>query len=147
MKPLPPVKRDSLGQLGDGAGISSGPNLHTVVGLGQSIDSIASGAGHTCALVLGGVKCWGDNQYGQLGNGTSTRSPVPVMAIPQGSGVISISAGTNRTCAAFGLAAADGRFVKCWGERGLVGLGDGEGPYYSHPVSLSTIFGSSFEGL
>jgi alpha-tubulin suppressor-like RCC1 family protein len=41
--------------------------------------ALAAGAAHTCAEKKDGtVWCWGDNTYGQLGNGTHTMSPLPV---------------------------------------------------------------------
>ncbi len=40
---------------------------------GVSAIAIATGFGHTCAIVTGGsIKCWGANQYGQLGIGDTT---------------------------------------------------------------------------
>src|SRR5213080_1880174 len=49
--------------------------------------AIATGDAHTCALTnAGGVKCWGFNQEGQLGDGTRVNRhvPVPVPALASG---------------------------------------------------------------
>jgi alpha-tubulin suppressor-like RCC1 family protein len=54
---------------------------------GISATAIAVGFDHTCAIVTGGgVKCWGRNDFGQLGIGSTTRqnSPVDVSLGPGG---------------------------------------------------------------
>lgn len=77
----------------------------------------SSREGHTCVVVANGtVKCWGQGNYGQLGNGSSSASTIPVAAtgINNAVRVYTSSSGysTNygRTCALL----AD-KTVKCWG--------------------------------
>ncbi|MFH1017002.1 MAG: invasin domain 3-containing protein [Pseudomonadota bacterium] len=75
-----------------------------------SVMKIVTGAFHTCALVSGGqIYCWGQNEKGQLGNGTQNRSayPAPVVDI---SNAVDLVAGWWHTCAI--LSTGD---VKCWG--------------------------------
>src|SRR5215207_288781 len=67
--------------------------------------STGSGSRFTCALTADGkVKCWGKNDVGQLGNGSTTQSaaPVDVLTAPGGvplTGVTSIVTGANHACA------------------------------------------------
>lgn len=88
-----------------------------VSGLDEVTQVSVSGA-HACALrATGELYCWGDNTFGQLGDGTYTTTNDPVLA--KLDGVLSVSAGEFQTC----VIAGNGGF--CWG-RALDGqLGDG----------------------
>jgi alpha-tubulin suppressor-like RCC1 family protein len=84
------------------------------------ISAIAVGTVHTCALTTsGGVKCWGVNSAGQLGDNSTITRPLPVHVAGLTSGVAAIAAGYFHTCA---LTTSGG--VKCWGTNDGGQLGD-----------------------
>ncbi len=71
---------DFYGQLGDGQTTGNPVRAPVaVVGLSSGVSAVSVGYQHSCALTTaGGVQCWGYNGDGELGNGTTTNSAVPV---------------------------------------------------------------------
>jgi alpha-tubulin suppressor-like RCC1 family protein len=122
------------GELGDGTKTNRQAPVD-VVGLGSGVAGISAGYRHTCALTsLGGVKCWGYNLEGRLGNGTTTSSSKPVKVSGLSSGVSAVSAGGFHTCALMQNGA-----VKCWGDNsfGQLGVGDATIVSSSTPMDVS----------
>ena len=92
-----------------------------VSGLTSGMAAVTTGDGHTCAVTTaGGLKCWGWNGSGQLGDGTTTDRWTPVDVSGLTSGVAAVAAGGAHTCA---LTTAGG--LKCWGSNYSGDLGDG----------------------
>ena len=123
---------DESGQLGDGTTTNKTTTV-AVSGLSGGVTAISAGGFHTCAVTsAGAVECWGDNGYGQLGDGTTTSKMTPVPVSGLSSGVVAISAGTYHTCALTSAGA-----VKCWGDNGYGDLGDGTTIKRARPVAVS----------
>jgi WD40 repeat protein len=127
--------KNDHGQLGNGTFVNSSLALD-VAGLTGGVTAITAGWAHTCALTAaGGVKCWGYNKNGELGNGTTAESAVPMDVTGLTSGATAIAAGDDHTCAV----TADA--VECWGLNTYSQLGDGTTTDSTMPVSVAGISG------
>jgi alpha-tubulin suppressor-like RCC1 family protein len=98
---------------------------------GGNAISVTAGYAFSCALDnAGGVSCWGADQSGQLGNGTSNMSPNTLPArITMLGGAAQVSAGYGHACAVVGPIPNGGAPTPgpllCWGNNADGQLGDG----------------------
>ena len=111
---------NSVGQLGEGDTVSQSSPVD-VSGMTSGFATVITGSsGTTCAIsIAGALWCWGNNASGQLGNGTTTNSYVPVQVTGLTSGVASASVGADSVCAVLTSGA-----VKCWGDNTYGQLGN-----------------------
>jgi alpha-tubulin suppressor-like RCC1 family protein len=122
---------NAQGQLGDGTTTSSFASTVTVSGI-TTATSIDTGSSHSCAVLTDGkVKCWGENDSGQLGDGTTTdrTTPVEVSGITTATSVV---LGDDHSCAVL----TDGT-AKCWGDNSAGELGDGTTTDRTTPVEVT----------
>ena len=128
------------GQLGDGTTVNRLSPVD-VVGLGSEALAVSAGGLHTCALTVGGgVKCWGYNGYGELGDGTTTGRLTPVAVVGLDTEATAISAGRVHTCVR-----TAGGGVKCWGDNDYGELGDGTTAWRLTPVAVSGLAANATE--
>jgi alpha-tubulin suppressor-like RCC1 family protein len=79
---------------------------------GVPVKSLAAGSDHTCALIHDGtVRCWGKNDQGQLGDGTTTDATTEPVAVLDVKGAVQIAAGARHSCAHLWNGT-----VACWGD-------------------------------
>lgn len=112
------------GELGNGIALLDPPFASAVpvavTGISTAV-GISAGFNHTCALLSGGgVRCWGENSYGQIGNGQIGQ---PVLTPDVTAGVltaVTISAGGYHTC----VLLSDGS-ARCWGANYTGQIGNG----------------------
>jgi alpha-tubulin suppressor-like RCC1 family protein len=123
--------RGEWGILGQGSTATSYTPVD-VVGLNATAIKVVTTQYVTCVLTsVGGVKCWGYNGDGQLGNNTWSNSNVPV-SVSGLTDVISLAAGGRHMCAIRNSGA-----VSCWGWNGYGQLGDGTGSNRNEPVDVT----------
>ena len=134
---------NNSGELGNGStSKSSAPVPVNGLGPGSGVVAVAAGDSHALALKSDGtVLAWGNNQSGQLGDGTAPtdhHKPVQVAGLGPGSGVVKLAAGLT-----FALALKYGGTVLAWGNnaRGELGTGDAPADHLT-PVPVSGAAGA-----
>ena len=132
---------NSNGQLGDGSTTSTTSPVPVYTGgvlAGRTLTQIVAGASSTCALDSTGLAyCWGLNTSGQLGNNSTTQSPVPVAVstsgVLAGKTLVQLAAGNAHVCALDSTGTA-----YCWGSNGNGQLGINSTTKSLVPVAVST---------
>ena len=104
----------------------------------MSAKQSSAGFYHSCAIVLNDkAYCWGSNNNGQLGNGSTTSSRVPVAVnmsgVLAGKTIKQISAGGDHSC----VIASDDKLY-CWGFNSNGELGNNSSVSSSVPVAVNT---------
>ena len=128
-----------VGEVGDGATREAATSPRSPVMLSKVSGATAlaaRGGGHACAVISGQVACWGQNGFGQLGDGTTRDSATPV-AVREVSGATDVATGSSRACAII-----TGGRVACWGWNEYGQSGDGT----SGGLSVTPVMVSGFSG-
>lgn len=102
-----------------------------------TILGLAAGKKHTCAVLEDGtVQCWGANEAGQLGDGTTRDSRVPALVngLPP---AVEVRAGASFTCARL-----RNNTVACWGANDAYQLANGTTSASSRPAPITGIVGA-----
>lgn len=128
---------NSKGQLGNGTTGALGLAPVAVMGL-SNVVQLCTSDGYACATKSDGTAwCWGDNSFGELGNGTTMNASVPVQVSGLGN-VAGIACGDEHACAQ----QMDGT-VWCWGGNNSGGLGSAtttrcpQGPCSTTPIKVT----------
>lgn len=132
---------NDFGQLGDGT-TQSFKNTPVTVSNISGVKQVAMGYNHACAITqTGSVSCWGDNNNGQLGDGTQTQRLQATAVVGLSAKVTQLALSYNSSCAL--LETGD---IQCWGSntQGELGVGQAVVPVQSlSPKTL--ILGSSLK--
>ncbi len=97
----------------------------------SAVISFSAGDTHSCAVIDGGsVFCWGDNYFGQLGNGTDVNS-AELVRVNDIIDAVSVVTGNGHSCAVLSTGS-----VQCWGKNSSGQLGDGTKVVSFTPVTV-----------
>jgi alpha-tubulin suppressor-like RCC1 family protein len=103
-----------------------------VSGLSSGLAKVEAGVQFTCArTVTSGARCWGQNAFGQLGDGTVTNRSTPGSVDTLTNNVSRLATGAAHACAILN----DGT-VRCWGNNTSGQVGDGTTITRSSPINV-----------
>ena len=146
--------RNDKGQLGTGNKTDSNAPVAVDTSAssalsGKTVASVRVGDDHSCAVTTDGIGvCWGNNTYGQLGDGTTTQRLYPTLVDTSPASALNtktvawMSSGGSTTCAA----ATDGTTTACWGRNTRGQVGDGTKTQRDYPTLVDTSSGSALSG-
>ena len=133
---------NGFGQYGNGTYTSQSSPMQ-ITAFGTNVAEISAGQYHTCVRKADGTLwCTGENNHGQLGDGTGLDKTSPVLIAALGTSVVEVAAGGYHTCAR----KADGT-LWCWGFNWTGAVGDGTyvGPRLS-PIQVTALGTTAVEG-
>ncbi len=134
--------RNNVGQLGNNDTTSETFPVPDDLYQTTTAISVASGATHSCAVLLGGtVQCWGSNASGALGASLPGNYFFPV-TVPGITTALRVSVGFEHSCALL-----TGGTIQCWGRGDQGQLGNGQGVSSTTPVSVGGINTATWVGL
>lgn len=140
--------KDTDGELGDGDpgnSVKFAPvDVADLDGATYEIESISAGDSHACAVTTSGeARCWGKDDFGQLGDGPDASDDAHTAVAVTGLGalrVLEISAGAGFTCALL-----EDHSLKCWGGGSSGKLGNGASDMHASPTSVTGLDGVQAE--
>jgi len=136
--------RNDYGQLGNGSHTDSSVPVAISALAGKTIRQIAVGSTLVCAIDSGGqAYCWGSNELGQFGDGSTVGSLVPV-TVPTlaGKTIRQIAVGSTHVC----VIDLNGQ-AYCWGRNNYGQLGNGSFTDSSIPVIVSALAGKNIQQI
>jgi alpha-tubulin suppressor-like RCC1 family protein len=104
----------------------------TLLDTQETFQAIGCGVHHTCAVLQGGggVRCWGNNTYGQMGDGSEGQaSGLHTVAFPSISNITSLAVGYQHACVIH-----EGDKVSCWGDSSFGQVGGGRDSFLAGPT-------------
>ncbi len=126
------------GRLGANSGDTKMSPSPVNLGFGRTAMSVGAGYDHTCVILDNGtVSCWGNDNYGQIGDGGLVASkylPVLTSSLGVNRTAVAISSGGTHTCVIL-----DNGAVSCWGGNGYGQLGNGGTTDKATPTLTSSL--------
>jgi len=112
-------------------------------GLGAGVQAVSTGSDslHACALVGGGVECWGYGAFGQIGDGSMSDRNAPVQVTGLTSGVRGVATGYDHSCALL-----NGQ-IQCWGDNASGKLGANPAVITGSPTPVAAVLNGNIQAI